>query len=73
MLPHLVDFPLLCSHQEQVVDLFVEVEGGATALEEEGTDLGCFSEGGSHSAQCWTNELGHCEGWAQARKTETGP
>lgn len=34
MLPHLVDFPFLCAHQEHVVDLFVEVKGGATALEE---------------------------------------
>lgn len=36
MLPHLIDFPLLCAHQEQVVDLFVEVKGSATALEERG-------------------------------------
>lgn len=34
MLPHLVDFPLLCAHQEHVVDLFVEVKGSATTLEE---------------------------------------
>ena len=80
-LPHLIDFPLLCAHQKQVVDLSVEVKGSAAAFGRRGNHFRPVLEGREAPSillypvgpPLGQPESGSYEGRSQPSKQKLGP